>query len=181
MAEITTTNTTPKPGVPKSKKLSTRVDLTPMVDLGFLLITFFIFTTNMSQPTAMVLAMPKDSPDSTQIGNSGALTVFPLADNKIFYYHGALDIALKEGNYGVTTYSYSNGIGNIIRQKQLALDRSGVGRKEMMLIIKPTELASFGNTVNILDEVTINDIKRYALTDMSPSEKEMVERTVKGS
>ena len=181
MAEITTTNSAPKPGVPKSKKLSTRVDLTPMVDLGFLLITFFIFTTNMSQPTAMVLAMPKDSPDSTQIGNSGALTIFPLADNKIFYYHGALDKAIIEGLYGVTNYSYSKGIGNIIREKQAALDRSGVGRKELMLIIKPTDQASFGNTVNVLDEVTINGITRYALTDMSPSEKEMIRITVKGS
>ncbi len=179
MAEITTTSSSPKAGVPKSKKLSTRVDLTPMVDLGFLLITFFIFTTNMSQPTAMVLAMPKDSPDSTQIGNSGALTVFPLADNKIFYYHGALDKALSEGLYGITTYSYSNGIGNVIRLKQAALDKSGVGRKELMLIIKPTEDASFGNTVNILDEVTINGITRYALTDLSESEKKMVALTVK--
>ena len=181
MAEITTTSSAPKPGVPKSKKLSTRVDLTPMVDLGFLLITFFIFTTNMSQPTAMVLAMPKDSPDSTQIGNSGALTIFPLADNKIFYYHGALDKAIAGGLYGVTNYSYSKGIGNIIREKQAALDRSGVGRKELMLIIKPTDQASFGNTVNVLDEVTINGITRYALTDMSPSEKEMIRITVKGS
>src|ERR1700680_5145674 len=93
MAEL---NTSPNvhntgPGVKKGKKLSTRVDLTPMVDLGFLLITFFIFTTTLAEPTSMNLAMPKDTdkPDEiNKVKESGSLTLMLGKSNIIYYYFG---------------------------------------------------------------------------------------------
>ena len=154
-----------------SKKLSTRVDLTPMVDLGFLLITFFIFTYQMSKPSAMKLIMPAEGA-SSQVGESAALTVIASASNTIFYYHGSLTNALRNGSYGYTNYSPRAGLGDIIRMKQLAMDRVKPGnRKELMLIIKPAEGSKFENIINALDEVLINDVSHYAIVDINPDEE----------
>ena len=83
------------PGVKKAKKMSTKVDMTPMVDLGFLLITFFIFTTTMAQPTAMNLFMPKDvdkPEDQNKVKESGAFTIL-LGKQDIVYFYEGLDPA----------------------------------------------------------------------------------------
>ena len=91
MGEITVnTGASKGRGVKKNKKLSTRVDLTPMVDLGFLLITFFIFTTTTSRPTAMKLFLPDDTGDPTLFKASAALTLLLGKDDIIYFYEGAL-------------------------------------------------------------------------------------------
>jgi biopolymer transport protein ExbD len=147
-----------------------------MVDLGFLLITFFIFTTTMSESKAMKLIMPDDSDRSKDmpLAQSNALTVIPLADNKVFYYHGELNLALKANAWGITNYSEREGLGKIVRNKQLALDKIKPGnRKELMLMIKPSPESNYENVVNALDEALINDVKRYAIVDITPEEKDV--------
>lgn len=176
MAEINIPATSGnKPGVRRSKKHSTRVDLTPMVDLGFLLITFFIFTTSMSSPKAMKLIMPDDRdtsiPDMT-VGESTALTVIPLKDDKIFYYHGELTKALQTNSFGITNYSLTEGLGQIVRNKQAVLDKIGK-RNDMVLMVKPAPESNYQQLVNVLDEMLINDVKRYAIMDLTPEEKEI--------
>ena len=156
-----------------SKKLSTHVDLTPMVDLGFLLITFFIFTTKMSELKVMDLYMPTEKGDSSTIGESTVLTLVPGDHNKIFYYHGSLKVALQKSLFGFTNYSLRDGVGDIIRAKQLAMDKNKPGfRSELMLIIKPAEDSKYENVINLLDEVLINAVPHYAIVDISSEEKQ---------
>ena len=159
--------------VRRAKKLSTKVDLTPMVDLGFLLITFFIITTTWSKPVVMKIFLPADGP-STTIGESVSLTMIPLQNDVIFYYNGSLQEAVKNNQWGISNYSSSHGIRDIIRQKQYRLDHDPSvkkGRKDMVVIIKPTPVSNFQNIVKSLDEMVIDNINTYTLTDTDEYEK----------
>lgn len=155
------------PGVKKSKKLSTRVDLTPMVDLGFLLITFFIFTTTMSSPTAMKLNLPKDTdkPDEqNKLKESAALTVMPSKANYIYYYEGLDPSKLQQTDF--------KKVRDVILDKKRRTDP-----KDFMVIIKPTQDATYKNTVDMLDEMKIDDVKRFALVDITPDEYKFITLT----
>src|SRR5476651_1177104 len=104
MAELDTSGGGHKkgPGVKKGKKLSTRIDLTPMVDLGFLLITFFMYTTTMSKPKTMEINMPYKDPhiiDSTKVKASTALTVLLSKNHRIYYYEGLGQDSSKSPEY----------------------------------------------------------------------------------
>lgn len=173
------------PGVKKSKKLSTRVDLTPMVDLGFLLITFFIFTTTMSQPTAMKLNLPKDTDkpeDQNEAKESGALTILLGKDNHVFYYEGKL---LPDGsNWKSTSFSGENNIRDVIINKKKEVIARNMSNpevdkrdKDFVVVIKPGDESTYKNVVDILDEMTINVVKRYALVDISEGETALIKAT----
>ncbi len=170
MAEINTaTDKSAKAGVRKSKKLSTKVDLTPMVDLGFLLITFFIVTTKLAEAKEMRVIVPNESGE-TPVCASCALTIIPTRDNKVFYYLGELSEAMAKGRFGFTNYSYNNGLGEIIRKRQFDLERIGKPRNDLVLIIKPTYEASYQNLVDVLDEVLINVVTRYTIVNIPDAE-----------
>lgn len=155
------------PGVKKAKKLSTRVDLTPMCDLGFLLITFFIFTTTMSQPTAMNLAMPKDTdkPDETnKVKESGALTIMLGKADIVYYYFGINPTTMQTTGY--------KDIRKIILDKKKATPSD-----DFFVTIKPDKDATYKNAVNLLDEMSIDDVHRYAMIDPSADEYKLIQMT----
>jgi len=172
MADIQTQHTQQKNKRTVCNKRSTRVDLTPMVDLGFILITFFIFTSTLAEPKLMKLQMPNDSDndDPTKVCESCALTLVADGNNQLYYYEGNADTATLRS----ISYEPSQLRRLIINKKnKVKLLR---GRNEMVLIIKPTNGASFKNTVNLLDESSINQVTRYYLDEISEADKALLEK-----
>lgn len=172
MAEITTGNKQQKG---KRKILSTRVDLTPMVDLGFLLITFFVFTTSLAQASAMKLILPKDCPDSipTKAPETGALTL--IADeNKVWYYVGKLEDAIQKGTFTTATYDGSSSIRNVILNLRAELIKANGDDKKMVVMVKALPNSNLKNTIDILDELTINIVHTSAMMDLTKEEEDYI-------
>ena len=186
------------PGVKKAKKLSTRVDMTPMVDLGFLLITFFIFTATMKSPTTMDLKMPKESDqkDETKIKQSGALTILLGKDNGVYYYEGELapdGSNFQRSDFVKIRQIIINKKQDVIKHytpepkdeeiKQKAKDhgdpnwQNAALDKDFVVVIKADADATYKNTVDMLDEMTINAVKRFAMVKITDTETNLIKAT----
>lgn len=162
-----------KAGVRRAKKHSLKVDMTPMVDLGFLLITFFVITARLSEPAVTPLNMPRDDGPKTPTGEHATLTVL-IGGNKIYYYQGFWEEAFKNHQILPITLDLKNGLGKIIREKQQWLDQfsvNGGGRKDLMILLKAGENANYSQAIDALDEMLINRVIRYAL--VKPTSEEL--------
>jgi biopolymer transport protein ExbD len=141
--------------------------MTPMVDLGFLLITFFIFTTTVASPTAMKFYLPKDvdkPEEQNKVKESGAFTIMLGKQDQVYYYEGLDPTQIKATNF--------KGIRDEILRK-----KKSTNPEDLVMIIKPSEDATYKNTVDMLDEMAIAEIKRYAMVDISPTEYEILKVT----
>lgn len=173
------TNETNKSG--KQKKYDLRIDFTPMVDLGFLLITFFMLTTSLSKPYVMPLLMPhtKDLPyDAQEIKASKILNLILDAENKVHYYEG-LDID------SMTTTDFSaDGLRRMILEKKKKVrgihpdiektnaDGSTRFANQLYVLIKPLSGSIYRNTVDVLDEMAICGVTYYSIIEAHPFELE---------
>jgi biopolymer transport protein ExbD len=176
-----------KGGVKKGKKLSTRVDLTPMVDLGFLLITFFIFTTTMSKPKTMEINMPykyeKTPVDNTEVKESTALTILLSKDHRVYYYEG-IGSQDNPPQVKLTSFKTPDGIRDVIIDKKKRVEdmvRSGAsGLKSgdaIVVMIKPDDNSTYDDFVSIIDEMAINGVKKYAVVDITEVDKGFIDMT----
>jgi biopolymer transport protein ExbD len=165
-------------GKVRSKKQNSKVDLTAMVDLAFLLITFFMLTTSLSKPQAMNLGLPEDKPDKPEldikVDEKRTLTLLLGENNQIQWFHGLLATPIA----GPKTEVYGK---NGLRKQVLKLIKqvpqlTGDPKKGLIVIIKPTKKSTYRNLVDVLDEMAISGVETYTIVnDITPEELKLVQ------
>ena len=193
MAEMQTADSgaRKKGGKVRSKKMSTRVDLTPMVDLGFLLITFFMLTTTLAKPQIMPVVMPEkdvEEEDLQATKESQVLTLLLGGEDVVYFYEGITDAKLDSTDYS------AEGLRRIILDKKDRVkeqwgesekdDPKNPGQKKLIsklnVIIKPTKDARYKNVVDAFDEMKITNVALYVLLDVSEQEEEFIRNPAGG-
>lgn len=201
MAEVNTeSKDSGKKGKPK--KMSTRVDFTPMVDLGFLLITFFMLTTTLIKPQTMEISMPsKDKvteEEQTKVKASKAITIILGKNNKVYYYFGTRE---KNVDPQVFETDFSaKGIRKVLIEKNISvvrniedikkdkskmpedtlkarISRAKASKESPVVMIKASDESSYKDLVDILDEMQICNIGRYAIVDITSYDLDIVKKS----
>ena len=160
-----------KGGKVRSKKSSTRVDMTAMVDLAFLLITFFILSTTLNKPKAMDMVMPDkdDQHDQLPVPASRTMTILLGSNDKVDWYMG------EPGKSAPTTDNYGkSGLRKALLENYDKVKKES--GKEMIVIIKPSDKSDYANLVAALDELNITNIQEHAIVDITPVEVDLLKR-----
>ena len=157
-----------KGGKVRSKKASTRVDLTAMVDLAFLLITFFMLTTTLAKKKEMDLAMPDNSVKTTQlpVAATRSMTILLGSHNKLEWYMG------EPGKSAPTVDNYGkDGLRKaLIENSKNVLATHAAPDNFMIVLIKPSDKSTYENLVTALDEMSITNVQSYAIVKITPME-----------
>ncbi|GAB3828289.1 ExbD/TolR family protein [Hymenobacter jeollabukensis] len=155
-----------KGGKKRAKKMSTKIDMTPMVDLAFLLLTFFMLTTTFAKPKVMQISMPvKPKPEDEQqeLKASDAFTVLLGENNKLYYYEGLVS---EKPQLQLSSYS-ADGIRQVLVNRRAR-------RPSTVVLIKAADKANYKNMVDILDEMTITGQQKYALVDITKDDENLI-------
>lgn len=148
----------------RAKKASTRIDMTPMVDLAFLLLTFFVMTTTLNKPQTMEVTMPekpKEGDEAPLVNEAKVLTLILGEQDRIYWYKGITEPEIK-----LTDFS-KDGVRKVLVEQNANV-------KGLVVLIKPSDKSRYKNVVDILDEMTISNMARYALVDITPEDEELV-------
>ena len=162
---------------PRARKHNFRLDMTPMVDLAFLLLTFFMLTTTFAKPRVMTLNMPVKSPLLTPIKESGAMTIILGAGHQVYYYLGLNEP--KDPSVPVPALHTTNFGPQGIRQALLAQQASQRQHRlgPVFVLIKTSPRSKYRDMVDMLDEMNITGQTKYALTDLAAADRPLLPAT----
>ncbi len=149
------------------KKYRTKIDMTSMVDLAFLLLTFFILTASFTSQRQFELSYP--SVDGSVKKGSNGITILLSNDKEVYWYEGALKQAsqIKRTNYS------DNGLRKILNNSKIFYRSKNI---QLRVIVKTDRSTSYQNVINTIDELRITDVKQYAVQDMDIREMELIPR-----
>ena len=184
----------------RAKKGSTKIDMTPMVDLAFLLLTFFILTTTMYKPSTLQLTFPvppdPNAPKPILDKVNNAVTIFLTKDDQIFYYKDAFkpgETQLTRTDFSKitpllidwnkTTFEAIQELGRKLNANQITqaaydtLKNNAQKEKDaVFVIIKPDRDAKYRNMIDMVDDMAISGIGKYAVQDtIKPVESALLE------
>jgi biopolymer transport protein ExbD len=196
-----------KGGKKRAKKQSTRIDMTPMVDLAFLLLTFFVLTATFSKPKSMELTFPAPPPpDQKQVEIKKGITFLLSKDDRIFYYEGQFRPVADDKGAATTLSELTFDQGSLHKflleknkemheqikaltakheAKQLAdttykrLVRERKADKDSYTyLIKTDDQATYKNVIDLIDELNINVVGKYVMVDILKPEFDLVKEKI---
>jgi len=143
------------------------IDMTPMTDLAFLLLTFFMLTTTLSKLQTMEIVMPVPATEEEQeqaVKESKALTLVLGEEDKIYWYQGITDAQVDTTSYG------EMGLRKLLTEKQTEIS-------DLVVLIKPLDDSHFENLVDVLDEMQLSRAQRYAIVDVSDEDQQLIKKS----
>lgn len=160
----------------KQKKKNVKIDMTPMVDLNFLLLMFFMFTSSFSKPNVMDLGLPAKDPNpiNEHVIDDGNQITFIIGENNRIFYHQSNEKDLTEAGLKETDYNSLN-VSKIISEAYQKAPKKDI----FTIIVKPTDDANYKNFVDMMDNISISKKERYGISDIKPWEKKVYENVIK--
>lgn len=162
MAEVSTSSVSKRGSKVRAKKLSTRVDMTPMVDLAFLLLTFFILTSTFSKFYIVDIDMPETDTHQTPplVNEKDVINILVDQHNKVYWWIG-LNQPVHETDFT------SSGLRAVLQEKKTEI-------KNLVVLIKLNDKARYETLISVLDEVQISKIKGYSIVDPTKEDEHLI-------
>jgi len=150
----------------RGKKISIEVDMNPMVDLAFLLLTFFMLATTFSKPQVMELVMPvlpdkEDVEQEQPIKESQALTILLAGEDEVYWYVGISEPEVQQVRFN------TGGVRQMLEEAHNNIT-------DLVVLIKPMDNSRYENLIDLLDEINVIGIERYAIADVTERDRSMI-------